>query len=38
MKAEVGKLHIQIEHSKRNEEIINSKYDKIVEDLRKIDD
>ena len=33
----MGKLHIQLEYSKRNEEIINSKYDKIMEELRKVD-
>lgn len=37
MKAELGKLHIQLQYSKRNEEIVNSKYDKIVEELRKVD-
>ncbi len=37
LKAELGKVHIQLEYSKRNEEIVNSKYDKIVEELRKVD-
>lgn len=36
-KAELGKLYIQLEYSKRNEEIVNSKYDRIVEELRKVD-
>lgn len=35
--AELGKLYIQLEYSKRNEEIVNSKYEKIVEELRKVD-
>ena len=37
-KAEVAKLAIEIEYSKRNEEIVNKKYDKVIEDLRKIDE
>ncbi len=37
LNAEVGKLNIQLEYSKRNEEIINKKYDTVIEDLRKID-
>jgi hypothetical protein len=37
LNAEVGKLNIELEYSKRNEEIINKKYDTVIEDLRKID-
>lgn len=29
---------MQVEYSKRNEEIINKKYDQIIDDIRKISD
>ena len=37
-KSELGKLALELEYSKRNEEVVNKKYEDITEEIRKLNE